>query len=87
MGEAEVGLFNPFRAIDLCNLSIKNYCNLLTSFAVDRSLYNVRKTFLERLSDYFDADEDPAEVIQVFKMIKQSSRCKERKGDGIWSIM
>ena len=83
MGEAEVGLFNPFRAIDLCNLSIKNYCNLLTSFAVDRSLYNVRKTFLERLSDYFDADEDPAEVIQVFKMIKQSSRCKERKGDGI----
>jgi len=74
MGEAEVALFNPFRAIDLCNLSIKNYCNMLTSYAVDRSLFNVRKTFLERLSDYFDADEDPAEVIQVFKMIKQFSR-------------
>ncbi len=68
MGEAEVALFNPFRAIDLCNLSIKNYCSLLTSFPVDRSLFNVRKTFLERLSDYFDADEDPEEVIQVCKI-------------------
>jgi hypothetical protein len=36
MGEAELSLFNPFRAIDLCNLAIKNYCKLLSSVTLDQ---------------------------------------------------
>jgi hypothetical protein len=36
MGEAEVSLFNPFRAVDLCNLAIKNYCKLLSTVTLDQ---------------------------------------------------
>jgi hypothetical protein len=36
MGEAEVSLFNPFRAVDLCNLAINNYCKLLSTVTLDQ---------------------------------------------------
>lgn len=36
MGEAEVSLFNPYRAVDLCNLAIKNYCKLLSNVTLDQ---------------------------------------------------
>ena len=65
MGEAELSLFNPFRAVDLCNLAIKNYCNLLSTVTLDITVFTVRKTFLERLSDFLDAEEEPEHSIQV----------------------
>jgi hypothetical protein len=31
-----------------------------------QTVFTVRKTFLERLADYFEAEEEPEESVQVF---------------------
>jgi hypothetical protein len=60
-------LFFQQRDLRLCLFSISPMPDLF------QTVFTVRKTFLERLADYFEAEEEPEESVQVFYLIRDSS--------------
>ena len=66
LGDAEASLGRLQKAIEGCSMAIRKFCELRNAVVLDRSIYNVRQTYYEKLFEMYEEDGiDPAEEIDA----------------------